>query len=479
MTELNLELLARTLGSLDTGKGISAQTVFMRTARAMGLKIKPRNVDNLRQCLPTIRALVDEGIIEYWDSETTPRYTVREGAAAVAYCRTTPEGAIVRTRNNAGNGRRALELMSIRPFYVSRETVEQEAATCKAELEILPQTWADGILRGDAYASRKATLEDRLAQCKALLALPECAVYFDTAADFRGRLYFGGGRASPHNGKFARRAYAQAGEVTLDCRSSFAQMISLLTGDAALGRACGIGTDADCDLYLQVAEQAGIAREKAKAHRDALKHAIMPRAYGAGENRTKEALAGAFDDAEQIAILKRLDAFTRVCKRAQAAAAEFADDGDQLQWATPCGNRPQQEYWLQKSKSFCTGDNERLYYPASMALTIGTQYVQRDRTEFSSGAVVGATANVVQSLDASLCADVICEFYDETGVVPFTVHDSFTVPREHEQTLRRIVCEVMKSMYDAPEMQELRRMLKIVPPRAGLDFSKMNPLDIE
>ena len=471
--------LIRTLASLDTGKGISVQNVFLRTARALRLEIKPRNVEPLRECMPVIRDLVDEGILEYWHSETTPRYTMREGATCRAYCRTAPTGAIIRARNNRENGLRALELMSARPFYLNRGRVRTELDQVTADLETLPQAWEDGILRGETYTSQKAALEAKRAQCKALLALPDTAVYFDTAADYRGRLYFGGGLASPHNGKFAREVFTREGEVTLDCRSSFAQMITLLTGDAALGRACGIGTTDECDLYLQVAEQAGIDRQKAAAHRDALKHAIMPRAYGAGEARSKEALADAFTEAEQVAIMKRLDSFTRITKRAQAAAAEWADDGDQLEWTTPCGNHPRQEYYITKSVVFCTGSNDRLYYPPSFALTLRTQYVQKQRSEFQSGAVLGSTANIVQSLDASLCAETICRFFDATNIVPFTIHDSFTIPREHADLLRRIVAEVMRDMYTDPEMIELRKMLKIIPPKAGIDFSKMNPLSEE
>lgn len=471
--------LVRTLASLDTGKGISVQNVFLRTARTLGLEIKPRDVDPLRECLPVIRDLVDEGILEYWHSETMSRYTLREGVTRSACCRTEPVGAVIRARNCRGTGLRALELMSARPFYLSRDKAQAELDRVTADLEALPDAWKEGILRGDAYATEKASLEAKQKQCKALLALPECAVYFDTAADYRGRLYFGGGLASPHNGRLAREVFTRPDEVTLDCRSSFAQMIAILTGDAALGRACGIGTTDDCDLYLQVAEQAGIARDKAKAHRDALKHAIMPRAYGAGEARSKEALAGAFTETEQVAVLKRLDSFTRITKRAQATAAEWADDGDQLEWTTPCGNCPKQEYYVMKSAQFCTGSNENLYYPAAFALTLRTQYVQKNRTETQSGAVLGATANIVQSLDASLCAEVICRHFDKTGEIPFTIHDSFTVKKENADSLRQTVCEVMKDMYTAPEMIELRKMLKIIPPKAGIDFSLMNPLSEE
>lgn len=479
LTETAKTALVRTLASLDTGKGISVQNVFLRVAHALNLEIKPRNVEPLRACMPVIRDLVDEGVLEYWHSETMPHYTLREGATSRACCRTEPVGAVIRARNNRGDGLRALELMSARPFYLNRDKVQTELERVTADIESLPQAWQDGILRGEAYTSQKAALEAKQKQCKALLALPDCAVYFDTAADYRGRLYFGGGLASPHNGKFAREVFTQQGEVTLDCRSSFAQMIAILTGDAALGRACGLGTTDDCDLYLQVAEQAGIAREQAKAHRDALKHAIMPRAYGAGEARSKEALAGAFTEAEQVAVLKRLDSFTRITKRAQATAAEWADDGDQLEWTTPCGNHPRQEYFVMKSAQFCTGSSDRLYYPPAFALTLRTQYVQKNRTETQSGAVLGATANLVQSLDASLCADVICKHFDKTGEIPFTIHDSFTVKKENADSLRQTVCEVMKDMYTAPEMIELRKMLKIIPPKAGIDFSLMNPLSEE
>lgn len=467
--------LVRTLASLDQGRGISVQNVFLHVAHALNIEIKPRDVSPLAACLPIIRELVDEGIIEYWHSEAMPRYTLREGATSRACCRTEPVGAVIRARNNRGNGLRALELMSARPFYANRNKVQTELDRVNADLETLPQAWKDGILRGEEYATQKASLEAKQAQCKALLSLPDCAVYFDTAADYRGRLYFGGGLASPHNGRFAREVFTRDDEVTLDCRSSFAQMISILTGDAALGRACGIGTTEECDLYLQVAEQAGVAREKAKAHRAELKRAIMPRAYGAGEARSKEALAS-FSECEQVAILKRLDSFTRITKRAQAAAAEFADDGDQLEWRTPCGNYPKQEYWLMKSAQFCAGNNDCLYYPPAFPLTLRTQYVQKNRTEKQSGAILGSTANIVQSLDASLCAEVICRHFERVGEIPFTIHDSFTVRAENAQSLKETVCEVMKDMYDAPEMAELRHMLKIIPPKAGIDFSLMNPL---
>ena len=480
LDETTRTALIRTLASLDTGKGISAQNVFLRTARALRLEIKPRNVEPLRECMPVIRELIDEGILEYWHSETMPRYTMREGATCRAYCRTAPTGAIIRARNNRENGLRALELMSARPFQLNRARVRVELDKVTADLETLPQAWEDGILRGEAYTSQKAALEAKQAQCKALLALPNTAVYFDTAADYRGRLYFGGGLASPHNGKFAREVFTHESEITLDCRSSFAQMISILMGDAALGRSCGLGTTENCDLYISIGMQAGLSEDFCRAHRDPLKYSIMPRAYGAGEERTKETLTQAGFTADQtMAVVKRLDAFTRLAKRAQAAAAEFADDGDQLEWSTPCGNHPRQEYYITKSVVFCTGSNDRLYYPPSFALTLRTQYVQKNRTEFQSGAILGSTANIVQSLDASLCAEVICRFFDATNIVPYTIHDSFTIPKEHADLLRKIVCEVMRDMYSDPEMIELRKMLKIIPPKAGIDFSKMNPLSEE
>lgn len=483
MTQLNetaRTALVRTLASLDTGRGISVQNVFLRTARALGLEIKPRNVEPLRECLPVIRSLIDEGVIEYWHSETMPRYTLREGATTKSCCRTEPTGAIIRARNNRDNGLRALELMSARPFYLNRDKVKAELDSVIANLETLPEMWKDGILRGEAYASEKAAQEAKQAQCKALLALPECALFFDTAADYRGRLYFGGGLASPHNGRFAREVFTRPDEVTLDCRSSFAQMIALLTGDAALGRACGLGTTEDCDLYISIGMQAGLSEDFCRAHRDPLKYSIMPRAYGAGEERTKETLTQAGFTADQtIAVVKRLDAFTRLAKRAQAAAAEWADDGDQLEWTTPCGNHPHQKYFVMKSAQFCTGSNDRLYYPPAFALTLATQFVQKNRTDTQSGAVLGATANIVQSLDASLCADVICKHFDKTGEVPFTIHDSFTVKKENANSLRETVCEVMRDMYDASEMVALRKMLKIIPPKAGIDFSQMNPLSEE
>lgn len=472
--------LIRTLASLDTGKGISVQNVFLRVARALGLEIKPRNVEPLRECLPVIRDLIDKGVLEYWHSETMPRYTIREGATSRTCCRTEPVGAVIRARNNRGNGLRALELMSARPFYPTKEKAQKELDRVNADLASLPDAWRDGILRGEEYTAEKASLEAKQAQCKALLALPDSAVFFDTAADYRGRLYFGGGLASPHNGKFAREVFTREGEMTLDCRSSFAQIIAILTGDAALGRACGIGTTADCDLYISIGMQAGLSEEFCKEHRDPLKYSIMPRAYGAGEERTKETLTQAGFTANQtMAVVKRLDAFTRLAKRAQAAAAEFTDDGDQLEWKTPCGNHPKQDYWQMKSAQFCTGFNDRLYFPPAFALTLRTQYVQKNRTETQSGAVLGATANIVQSLDASLCADVICKHFDKTGEIPFTIHDSFTVKKENADSLRETVCEVMRDMYTAPEMIELRKMLKIIPPRAGIDFSLMNPLSEE
>lgn len=483
MTQLNetaKTALIRTLASLDQGRGISVQNVFLRVAHALDLKIKPRDVTPLAECLPVIRDLVDEGIIEYWHSETMPRYTLREGATRRACCRTEPTGAVIRALNNRGNGLRALELMSARPFYVSRDRVQKELDRVNADLEILPQAWKDGILRGEEYSTQKASLEAKQIQCKALLSLPECAVYFDSAADYRGRLYFGGGLASPHNGRFAREVFTRTDEVTLDCRSSFAQMIAILTGDAALGRACGLGTTQDCDLYIAIGMQAGLSEEFCARNRDPLKYSIMPRAYGAGEERTKETLTNAGFTAEQtIAVVKRLDAFTRLAKRAQAAAAEWADDGDNLEWSTPCGNHPKQKYYVMKSAQFCTGNNDRLYYPPAFALTLATQFVQKNRTETQSGAVLGATANIVQSLDASLCAEVICRHFDKTGEIPYTIHDSFTVKRENADNLKETVCEVMRDMYTAPEMIELRRMLKIIPPKAGIDFSQMNPLSEE
>lgn len=480
MNETQKLALIRTLASLDQGRGISVQNVFLRVAHALHLKIKPRDVSPLAECLPVIRDLVDEGIIEYWHSETMPCYTIREGATRRACCRTEPTGAVIRALNNRGNGLRALELMSARPFIVSRETVQTELDKVTADLETLPLAWKDGVLRGEEYASQKATLEAKQAQCRALLNLPDRAIYFDSAADYRGRLYFGGGLCSPHNGRFAREVFTRPEEVTLDCRSSFAQMIAVLTGDAALGRACGLGTTDDCDLYIAIGMQAGLSEDFCRKNRDTLKYSIMPRAYGAGEARTKETLTNAGFTADQtMAIVARLDAFTRLAKRAQAAAAEWADDGENLEWETPCGNHPRQKYYMMKSAQFCTGSNEKLYYPPAFALTLATQFVQKDRTETQSGAILGATANIVQSLDASLCADVICRHYDKTGEIPFTIHDSFTVKKENVESLKQTVCEVLQEMYTHPAMLQLRRMLKIIPPKAGIDFTQMNPLDEE
>lgn len=371
--KIDLNELAKVLAEKARGRALTPQSVFITLAKECGLKIRVRDAQkSFAQVQPIVKKLVDEGLLTYYHDSENPRYIVAGKSTTLPVYRT-PEHGNIRRFNNRGEGETALKLMSQRPFFVDKEAVTAELTKAEADLGALPQLYKDRVLGADEFSTEKERLTLLCIQLRTLQCFAgDDPVYFPTFADYRGRLYFGGGIASPHNGKFARELFMRSEEkalgvkmITLDCRSSFAQMICILTGNTALGKLCGIGTTAEADLYVGFGTQAGLSEDRAKALRETLKQIIMPSAYGAGTGVVDRAIEGTDISDEEKKSLKELtdQYFGALRTKVQKIAKEFADDGDQLEWVTPSANIPRQKYWQKRSVQYVTGDCSGIYYP--------------------------------------------------------------------------------------------------------------------
>lgn len=328
---------------------------------------------------------------------------------------------------------------------------------------------------------------------------------FDVKCDDRGRFNYLGGYASPHCGRLARMLYTLDDMVTLDHRTSFAQNFSLLTG-SKLGKMCGVGTDADVDFWTSALAHYGLTIKPHSPEREISKRYGMPRFYGAGETTATEkatSVAGEYIAKGKLSeqrfkeLLKALQCLGEdlrdFCERARAFAQGWVDIGEHPRWTTPSGYTSCQKYYTHVDKAWNSGTNEVWAYPKNMTSRLATRRIceKSDKEKGDKSVLVATTANILQSLDASVLALAIVEFKSLTGYAPYTIHDSYTVMKEDHVTLMTCVVNAMRKVADSDEVKALRRELALPPVKVlfgnrkedpkvrNLDMRAMNPLDIE
>ena len=483
--------IARALEAREVSK-YSAQSFFLKVAQLMGLPISPRKLkQSLASAKHAVKALVDNGYVDFYYNEGSYSWYIipttveraRMSARAVGQGQVLenwrlPEGSL---------HMQAARLMAQRKYVPNAERVK----TLKAKL-------SEGIIFSDGKWKKldeapteeeKTKLEEQKAIAEALDTLG--AASFDCGCDGRGRFYLGGGLVSPQNGRLLRWLFTHDDETTLDHRTSFAQLLALLYGLPELGKRCGIGTAEPCDLYLGILKAAGIDADHDSPERKVCKKVVMPMAYG---QSSKNAAAVADELGKSLGIeperlrkvldasLKAAKAFEKLSFDARRFAQECADDGEMPQWTTPSGFRACKDYYTRRRVEWCTSDDSGETMPCSMTFLIPTKVIATKGSEELGykSVLVATAANIIQSLDAALMARVVVEFHKQTGEIPFTIHDSYTVSKKNADALRRIVADQMGAMYTSKEMDEIRRELRIPRGRLGLiDFFQMNPLETE
>lgn len=486
---------------------VTAQTVFFAACKAAGLEARRHIVSDFTQVKPLIRALCADRALEFQHVEGgTSYYRVTSinpltGNSARPAGQGVAEPDDLRLHKDSLHSQ-ALTLLAKKGWRVNRARLEEAKAKNEQGLLFKDGEWVKCDTEGVDYdAFKQQTLQ--IVAVSALFAKQE-VVSFDAFCDDRGRFYIRGGYASPQAGKLARWLYTQPDEVTLDHRTSFAQNYSLLTG-SQWGKHCGVGTLEDCDFWQGMLKPYGVDIAPHSQARAACKAYGMPRFYGAGAKlaaeRAGDILRGAVATGEltqeaSTAILDALEklgeSLTAFQEKTQAFAKSFTDWGEFPAWDTPTGFHAMKRYYHHKPVVWNSGENDASCMPKSMTMLVKTRSICVDvKDEHDKSVIVATTANILQSLDASVMGTVIVKFHERTGLTLFPIHDSYTVPAEHADTLKECVIEAMREIADSPEMKALRRELGLMPvkvitgkarpdsQRVNLDLRQMNPLDEE
>ena len=313
---------------------------------------------------------------------------------------------------------------------------------------------------------------EALAQARIAYALKPNGWHYAVKADFRGRLYYVSGMLNPQAGGVAYYILTDDNQVTYDSTASFAQFISVVTGDRALADACNLlnYTDTVKDFYGNVyAIASGLdCPVKDSFEREVAKQYLMPKAYGSSDEASRDRAicmaqeAGHDADAAAaiVDVLTTYEGLNRVKDAASNAAQLLAEAGKQLQWVTPSGFTVTQNYWVTISEEWNTGEKGNEYIPTRVTFKERTDVVKVDRNEEDSrSAVVAAAANFIQSLDAAFMAMVQERFYKETGATVIGIHDSFTFDKQHIDTFKIIAWQ---AFYDLAHSAELAKMRDVI-----------------
>ena len=446
--------IARALEAREVSK-YSAQSFFLKVAQLMGLPISPRKLkQSLASAKHAVKALVDNGWVDFYYNEGSYSWYIIPTTAerAKMSARAVGEGRVLENWRLPSDSlhMQAAQLMATRKYTPNPKRVQ----TLKQRLTE-GFVFKDGKfakMDEDPLAEDREKYEEQKAIAEALDTLG--AASFDCGCDGRGRFYLGGGLISPQNGRLLRWLFTHDDETTLDHRTSFAQLLALLYGLPELGKRCGIGTAEPCDLYIGILKAAGIDADHDSPERKVCKKIIMPMAYGqSAKNAQKEAeeLGKSLGiEPERLrkvidAALKAAKAFEKLSFDARRFAQECADDGEMPQWTTPSGFRAMKEYYTRRRVEWCTSDDSGETMPCSMTFLIPTKVIATKGSEELGykSVLVATAANIIQSLDAALMARVVVEFHKQTGEIPFTIHDSYTVSKKNADALRRIVADQM------------------------------------
>lgn len=486
---------------------VPAQSLFIAACRAAGLDAKRNLVQDFTAVKPLVRALCAAGDVEFHYVEngtsfyTIPSINPLTGNSARPAGQGVAEPDDLRLHKDSLHSQ-ALTLLAKKGWRVNRARLEQAKENNEQGLLFKDGEWVKCDTEGVDYdAFKQQTLQ--IVAVSALFAKQE-VVSFDAFCDDRGRFYIRGGYASPQAGKLARWLYTQDDEVTLDHRTSFVQNYSILTG-SSWGKHCGVGTREECDFWQGMLKPYGIEIAPHSQARQACKAYGMPRFYGAGQELASERASAILqaavsagelsqDDANAIldALEKLGERLTSFQEKTRAFAQSFTQWGEHPQWETPSGFRAMKRYYHHRSMVWNSSENDAVFYPKSMTVLVQTRQIcETVKDEHDKSVLVATTANILQSLDASVMGTVIVKFHERTGLTLFPIHDSYTVPAEHADTLKECVIEAMREIADSPEMKALRRELGLMPVKVitgkarpdsqmvNLDLRQMNPLDEE
>lgn len=498
---------------------LPAQGLFTLIARASGKHLTPRTAPEIfRMASETIRALVESGELSYEFAPDGGTYRINHHA---------PEEVQGVEPNRRFNGDslhlQAAQIMASREFTPNAERVQEAKRRLGEGLvysggEWLSQPDYERKLTIDAFDEAENDALNERKTFRELVAIQSwivdqlstngapAAKRFPVKCDDRGRFYYKGGFLSPHNGRFARWLYTHEGEATYDHRTSFAQMISIILGDDELGRQVGITSDQEGDFYVGLARDAELEIDRHGIDREAMKRAIMPAAYGAGERLSRARFEKVYTDhgAEVNSelwevVAKSLKNFAHLQSATRAFAHGFADDGETPEWLTPSGFTAKKHYWLTRTVTtvFDTEEENSWFRPQTMKAAVPTRIVCTQSAKAENGqpaqksAIVATMANMVQSLDAALMAHVIVGFYEQTGEALYPIHDSYTVSAEHAETLQTVVRDSLRAIARSDALANLRKAMHLPPVRvqtgtrppkgAGrvLDMRKMLPIEAE
>lgn len=496
---------------------ITAQALFSIVARAEGYKLMPRNAaETFKAVSETVRTLVESGEISYQYAADGGYYSIHHHNPQEV------QGVEPNIRFNGESLHlRAAQIMSARIFTpniarvkIAREELEKGLVYSGGEW--LDREAYERKLVSDAFEEASNDSLNEVKPFNELHAIQKWVVEqfekdpsprtFPVKNDDRGRFYYKGGFLSPHNGRFARWLYTHEDEVTFDHRTSFAQMIAIILGDAELGEQVGITSNREGDFYQGLAREAGLEIDRHSLDREAMKRAIMPAAYGAGEKLSRARFEKVYADKGEEpnkelweVVAKSLKNFAHLQAQTRTFAREFAEDGETPEWLTPSGFTAKKHYFVHRQVQvvFDTNEANSWFRPMTMKIAVPTKLVSMQSVKAENGqpaqksVIVATMANLIQSLDASLMAHVIYAFHGLTKEILYPIHDSYTVNKEHAEILQRVVRVSIRMIAASPELAEIRRMLHLPPVRVQtrdevpegrgriLDLRNMNPLETE
>ena len=493
-------------------KNIPATTTFNHASCALGFSHKDgdQTREAFTKCKPVIRELVMLGYMDLYHSSHDGfyYYSLRDGKneERTMQAKAPTEGKFLYTNGEDPKSIHALAgvILAKRVFHVN----VPRAKECKQMLIqgycfhngewIQAPTHREECHQDEALLSLFDRRQNQLRSLHQLAdfmkAFPE-GFSFNVKCDWRGRFYYLGGMASPHAGKMMRYIYTLDSDTTLDHRSSFAQMITIINGDAKLGLMCGIGTTEPRDLYKSAGESVGVIYDK-PWKREGTKRYVMPQSYGCQEKKCTQncveastSMGATEEEARALAnALKNFDGLTGLRDKTQATAQALADENKQFNWTTPSGFSVMPQYWESELVEWNSHATERGIFPASLTIRkqtrvdghkiVETRFEDKNEKPVKS-AVIAITANLVQSFDASALALTVVEFYRQTGEIPYTIHDSYTISKKNADKIPQIMRHTFQALQDSKALADIRERLDI--PARWIDFKAipLNPMDVE
>lgn len=482
----SLELNLATKGVQELGKGIvTPQELFFAVKRA--IRAEGENLrSQLTNCKGVIRALIDNEVIFY--DRSTKNYLVFEPKIKSILDKVRPAGQgmyHLRNREDGTIHANAGAILAGRTFHVNVENCKQAVRALREGLVMIGGEWE--TVTNETKERQKAQVRFMRDLSKANEKFPT-GFSFNVFADWRGRYYYDAGTISPQAGSLARFCYDE-GLTTLDHRSSFAQIETMILGLKRLGVMCGVGTAEDVDFYTEVGKRAGY-NELTPEQRKAVKYSTMPKAYGAGEKVTLRNFMDYWADENAYKATQAQTCVLDIIRKACYRHAELlAKEGKQTTWQTPSGFQVKQNYWELRKISWTSHEETEEVMPASITFWERTKKVamnadenteldgafgeEQGDTMMQTNAGVAMCANLIQSLDASLLALTVLNYFEATGDIPLTVHNSYTV--ENPEALRKAVTEAYIQMNKSEELATIRKLIGVGKPlnTEGMEFNLM------